>query len=462
MSIFALQALSLKAATSGQPEAKEAWLHLIGNIGFDDLPDVTIRLLPRIYLNLRGTEGVSEFNRIRGAYKLNWVKNTQLISEAMPLFGALNNGGVEYCVFKGLAVAMTTQSIATRVFGDIDFVVHPRDIKRVQQLMSDNGWQLRDIETPLGMRGLGGYVNEHGLHLDLHSLEQFAYEIKPDFAQSENVAWRQATFPIASRSYLMRLAIHHGTTRAAESDLAQSIVDFLDLSKDPHGKLAESAVAALKSNLAGNDFLPLIAETGVLSNRTFQRLLNSSSNPSRNTHPFSPPSSGRKLAMVAPLIWRRRLNARQIWKLLRVTVRRPQSLIYALWLSVGQFRPVEKGVAKIGMRIARPRSLFVNGGPVAERDYRLVVPNPCAGDELVSITIRAERDGHEQGARERHLTIDGKAFGFFPVQGELEARYILESPGKHIEISLSSNHRLPVVQFASLSVAMKSIEIGRI
>jgi hypothetical protein len=438
-------------------EALQAWKALVSQVGFDHLPNTTNRFLPRIYLRLRGIDGVPEFARIRGTYKLNWAKNSRLLGQTSPLFEALSAQGIHFFVIKGLAVALHTDSLGSRVFGDIDFVVEPSDILLTTRIMAHYGWRLRVPNSPLGLSGLGGYVNESGLLVDLHSSEQFPPHLQMSQEDLTHMAWSEVNIPIPSRQLLSRFAIHHGTRRAAESDLVQAIVDFVDLQDDSDSTIAEEALLAMRQSLASTDFLPLLAEVRAVPKDVFQKVISPRKIWGGREAAKLSLVSLRKVLLAPALIWRRRLERDHLVRLVRATRFHPRMFLYATWIACGQFLPIERHLLRHGLRIARPAHLFAKGGPVPERDFRLVVASPVPGCQMVSITLSAKKDTRFSGERERSLAINGTSFGLFPVDGNLVARYLLESPGRFLEISLSSSHRLAVQQFARVDIEVREV-----
>jgi len=147
---------------------------------FDDIDYATLGLLPLLYKRLQ------KFNlkdkttaKIRGVYKLAWVKNQCLfrsLSEIVPL---LESHGISVLVLKGVPLLMTVyKDVGARFLTDADILISPGNVKKVLQIMSEAGWRIQNLRFPsynhFSEESLqrivkeATFINQQGIQIDIH------------------------------------------------------------------------------------------------------------------------------------------------------------------------------------------------------------------------------------------------------------------------------------------------------
>ena len=462
MSVHKVHIETLKATVAEPEVALRSWNWLIQEIGFDDLPNSTIRFLPRIYLNLRNLPRVPEFNRIRGTYKLNRARNTRLLFQIFPIFQQLRESSIEFRGIKGLAVGALSKKLNSRVLGDVDLLFRKDDISRVKAVLDQFSFSLRDEHSPLGIQALGSYVNADGANLDIHAVESLPYWSPIRFESTVETIVDKHTLIVPEPISLALHAVGHGIEGSSESDLLQSAVDFLDLLPLRVQSDFIQSFHSVSRTLNVSTFISLLEDAKVLPDTLLGQIaLATSSGVAGPNLREKRRTQWEKLLMSPVLIWRRRLGVTECRILAVLTLQHPQLIPYALWMMLGQFKALERAFFKAGVRLAQPAKLFSDGGPCSSRDYRVVINHTNQEKGLTMLHIVADKNQDALGQRERSVSVNGNPFGFFPVDGICEARYLMPSDSKFFEVSLRSHHRKPVVQFSSLQASVSTVQLRK-
>lgn len=149
---------------------------------FEDIDYATSRLLPLVYLRLKKLNysfDDSINGRIKGVYRLAWVKNQQLLGNLGEVCTMLKQHNISVLLLKGVSLLVDVyQDSGARFVGDADMLVHPSNAKKTIELMLEHGWHLhmpRPIDiTKFSETSLPRIVkeftfsNEHGYELDIH------------------------------------------------------------------------------------------------------------------------------------------------------------------------------------------------------------------------------------------------------------------------------------------------------
>ena len=257
-------------------------------------------------------------------------------------------------------------------------------------------------------------------------------------------------------SDLITHSVGHGLAQNAESDLTQSALDYVDLHR------LTIKTGKIRSYLNISDFVELIQNSAVLPGDTALEILSGEGREEtlkeRLTRIWNTCS---RLLLAPVMVLRRRLELRQMLGLVGKCLSHPSLIPYALWMIFGQFKAIERALAKLGIGLAHPRKLFLHGGPCPSRDYRVVVINSSGAVGRMSIHLAAIPEGGPwKNLRERSVSINGVGYGFFPVQNSLEAKYLSPQADENFEISLTSNHRKPVIQFLDVTAIAKPMNFG--
>lgn len=105
------------------------------------------RLFPLLYLRLKARGDHDVFvGRIKGFYRLAWVKNQRLIDALRRTVTVLQEQGIQVLVLKGIPLLVSVYGdIGARFLGDTDIMIHPRDARRALILMNESGWKVHPV-----------------------------------------------------------------------------------------------------------------------------------------------------------------------------------------------------------------------------------------------------------------------------------------------------------------------------
>jgi hypothetical protein len=224
--------MSLRAACGPSAAAAQTWNQLLRNVAFDELSDNTQRLAPSIYRNVRSESGILEKNRLKGAFKHHWSKNTRLLFECGSVIRALNEEGIPYRVLKGAAVQTTTGSIGSRVMGDLDLLVHAADAKRVEELLHRHGFRRSSYSVcPFhGQENLLSAMdfNREDVHIDVHLAElKEPRELLLKMLQEPGIVVKGpcGNMHLPEPELLVLHACVHGKLASGGTDFIQALLD---------------------------------------------------------------------------------------------------------------------------------------------------------------------------------------------------------------------------------------------
>ncbi|MEQ9640208.1 MAG: nucleotidyltransferase family protein [Alphaproteobacteria bacterium] len=195
----------LKAALFEDQRAIDAFSEWRAGIDIaDDFGYDVLRLLPLVFHNLHRL-GVRDplMGRLKGTYRMSWVKNHKLFAAIAPVIEALQSAGVDVMLLKGAPlVASYYRNPALRPMADVDLLIRPRDVDVAIRTVVDMGWHSfapfsNDYRR---FRHALQFIDEAGTEFDLHW--HALYEFCQDAA--DDVFWRDAErFDFAGLSVVM-------------------------------------------------------------------------------------------------------------------------------------------------------------------------------------------------------------------------------------------------------------------
>lgn len=182
------QFLVLKAALGERAEALAAyaeWRRTL-DVGADFDHEI-FRLVPLLYDNLRRL-GVEDdlTGRLKGTYRLSWVKAHRLAAETQPILDEMTGAGIRVMAVKGAPLGQLYYgNPALRPMGDFDFVVPAADAMRVVDFVAKRGYlPWRPVtEDTLRYRHAMGFKRADGHEFDLH------WHVLFDFCDDGADAW---------------------------------------------------------------------------------------------------------------------------------------------------------------------------------------------------------------------------------------------------------------------------------
>jgi len=142
--------LFLSLLLSEQSDFLNLWQEWKSKIRFDDMDHATLRLIPLLYLRLKDFDINDEIiGRIKGTYKLVWVKNQRLLSTTQSVVSMLENHDIKVLLLKGIPLLIDVyKDTGSRFLSDVDIFIHPNDIKKAIKVMNQHGWIYKTNQFP--------------------------------------------------------------------------------------------------------------------------------------------------------------------------------------------------------------------------------------------------------------------------------------------------------------------------
>ena len=428
---------TLSAALCEPKFASLAWGNLCKQIPFMELSYRSIRLFPAIYRNLVNSRP-EEIGRLRGAYRLNWVKNQTAWFSYAPLLEDLKRHNVNYVIAKGFAVAIIVGDLGIRQMGDLDIYIFKRDARRICKLLSHHGFAPKFSKSCIhgsisrALLDSGSYVNSNGHEIDLHLVDSRSdYLHRKLVSEAKNViTFGKVQCRIPPVELLLIKSLRHGEKRVAISDYVQSTWDVARL-------LTKCNIAMLKRYLRRTG-------DGNLMNIMLNFLINEIGMPT-NVSKFSES----KLILVRRLQNLQHLTSNLIFRLRNpisfLRVRNQISgagLMWALWKSFGSIRPIERMVWKWrGGFLNQPGCALTPGIREKLTKSQLVSFSSPKGVGEVRFRAKAKSKvveieffGVEHLTSSWLLFLNGTLNGSLPIPGQDRYLYPLES--SEFEVSL--------------------------
>lgn len=237
MEICALEKLAFEAAMLETLHAKEAWNKLLELEDFGDLGPNINRILPTIYKNLEKSMDIPMYERLKGAYRFNWSKNSKLFFEVLPILKQLNDAKIDYRVLKGAAVNIAYSSLGLRTMGDFDLLIGKSSMTRTIEIIKKNGFKQKydtncvNTRTSLVESELC-FVSEGNIEIDLH-IDKLSYP-QPIFKRMMKekpkvIEFLNTPIPTPSNELAFLHAVLHGSQKVAVTDQMQSLIDCAHL-----------------------------------------------------------------------------------------------------------------------------------------------------------------------------------------------------------------------------------------
>jgi hypothetical protein len=407
-----LQALG--AATAPPSEAKRHWLALMDRIPFDEVNGSTQRIMSAIFSNLREEPELPERDRLRGAFKYTWSRNTELLNGVRSVLASFEAGGIDYRILKGAAVQMTGAGLGSRGMGDIDLLVGPADVDRVVEVMLENGFRRGTFATCSGHNdaGLHGALNfnNQGCHVDVHVAgakqpTHLLAEMMIAPASIGRAAGLQARMPPPEL-----LALHaavHGGAALGSTDFVQAVVDVSTMAPRLNQR---RLVAAAKATQTLTHLLQLDAAVRLVGARPLGIHV-----PARERAAAYTELAATRVVDVATETSSviRRVRNRQRGSRAQVAVARDfrgNRQAYSLWLRAGQFAKLERLMVSVsGGFLPEPAATCVSGAvlrPFMQTTTPGMTASTVAGSAL-DWRFRVRFAGAQRHVR---LTVDSPRF----------------------------------------------------
>jgi hypothetical protein len=200
---------------------------------FDEVNPNTQRAMPAIFSNLRDEPGLTERDRMRGAFKFAWSKNTRMLHDLRPVLEQMRGRGIDYRLIKGAAVQARCDRVGARVMGDVDILISARDVTAVEIAFTEGGFRRNGHSYCSGHSDAVHFdslnFNKSGSHVDVHVAEykEPTHLLRAMLdTQATAVAAAGTTILVPSAELLALHAAVHGALSSGETDLMQAALDL--------------------------------------------------------------------------------------------------------------------------------------------------------------------------------------------------------------------------------------------
>ena len=228
--------LALLSSVGRPHEARLAWLDLMSRMPFDEISENTQRLIPAIYWNLRECRDIPERDRMRGAFKHAWAKNTRMLHDLLPTLEALRLAGINYRLIKGIAVQFLGNGLGSRSMGDLDLLVSAADMKVTEEILLSMGFRRNTLSVcdrhPRSIGDGAVNFNKRESHVDLHAAERkFPVALLTSMLSDPplQAEFGRRTLLIPSAELLVLHASVHGGQSVSATDFVQAACDISTL-----------------------------------------------------------------------------------------------------------------------------------------------------------------------------------------------------------------------------------------
>ncbi len=165
------QRLVLKALLAQEPKNEEIFLKWASLVDFDVLDYTSFRMVPAMFDCFREIkEKNPHYGRMKGIYRYFLYRNSMLFSEGKKIIKRFIEVGIDLLLFKGLALYLKYyQNPALRPMGDIDVLVHKKDLEKAEKILVELGWKYR-YTNDRKVRDIHSfdYINAANQGFDLH------------------------------------------------------------------------------------------------------------------------------------------------------------------------------------------------------------------------------------------------------------------------------------------------------
>jgi len=347
------QEMALKSALLEPSEAAKKWLQLLEVTPFDQLAGSTYRIVSAIYKNLENESTLPDFERLKGAYRFNWARNSRFISAVHPIIKGLEEHRANYRILKGAALNLLSGSIGIRTMGDIDLLISLDELLLVTDLFQKHGFIKKyDTGCPNSPTNIIDmelcFVNSENIEVDLHIAEKsYPQTLFRTMLKTPPVLYPFMGLEVKLPSYELALihTVIHGDQAVSESDKMQSLIDCAQLLKYVDSKKLRKTNRRLETDYVVADYLETVlvnSERNMKLGRLFQyRWI-------------------KKIRFVQFLVKNWFLDNSNTYSLIRSRRVFPRELHYIrsafngkrlpyyLWVKLGQLRPLERLVYRVG------------------------------------------------------------------------------------------------------------------
>jgi hypothetical protein len=164
----AAQTMLLRASVLEADAGLTAWSDWRRDHTLEEADHVAISLFPLVYRNLGSRLPGPDHGRLKGAYRVAWLRNQLFFKRTVPALRALEEAGVTTMMLKGAALAVASyRDTGARPMEDVDVLVPWRDADRALAALTAAGWTT-DPRGRLRSEHAQSLNDRSGQPLDLH------------------------------------------------------------------------------------------------------------------------------------------------------------------------------------------------------------------------------------------------------------------------------------------------------
>lgn len=451
------QEMSLKAALLEPNKAAEKWIQLLAKTPFDELEGATYRIVSAVYKNLEKVPGIPDFERLKGAYRFNWARNSKFISAVQPIVRELEASQTNYRILKGAALNLLNSSLGIRTMGDVDLLISLDELPLVSSIFQKHGfikkYDTHCINSPANIVEMElCFVNSENVEVDLHIAEKsYPQTLFRAMLKTSPVLFPFMGLEVKLPSYELALihSVIHGNQAVSDSDKMQSLIDCAQLLKYIDRKKLRSLNRRLETDYIVSDYLETVLRNsdgemnlGRLSQYRWVKKI--------RHFKFLTTNWILENSNMYSLIKSRRVFPRELNHIR--TDFNGKRFLYALWIKYGQLRPVERLVVRICRGFLNKPNITINHGldgfvfrkdqlewiessncPIEANDWRFVVSaNDALGPFVIQMFSTAFVDWNWV------VFVNGKLAGTSPKNPDGVYSIPLGKTSENLEISIRS------------------------
>jgi hypothetical protein len=449
--------LALKSALLLPEEAEHHWRELLSRTPFDELEGSTYRIVSAVYKNLEKFKTLPDYERLRGAYRFNWARNSRFLSAILPIIRELETKKANYRILKGSALNLLNDALGIRTMGDIDLLISIEELPLLIKLFEEHGFEKKyDTKCPNSPENVLDnelcFINSDNVEVDLHLAEKsYPSRLFQNMLKTPPEIYFFMSTPMKLPSYELAL-VHtaiHGYQSVSDSDQMQSLIDCSQLLPFIDPKRLAKLNRSLDTDFAVVDYL-----------ETVYKVIGTTYPLSRMSQTFLV----KKLSHLRFLYVNKLLKSSNTLMLVRSRKIFPRELdfvknefcgksfVYFLWLKYGQLRPIERiAIRFFGGFMNSPAEKIKTGNlasgfaknqvdwinfsncPVESNDWRFSIRGP---EDLNSCIVQMFSDAFKEW--NWVIFVNGKLAGTSPRNPDGVYSIILKNPQEKMEISIRS------------------------
>lgn len=172
--------LFLDLILSKEEEFPKLWKEWRNNIIFDNINYSILKLISFLHLRLKSFDISDEITgKIKGIYRLTWYKNQLILNATRDLIILLEKENITVILLKGVPLLENVyKNSGARFLGDSDILIDPKYIKKVTNIMLNNGWNylyqsdfsINRHTDPLSNKIIKEitFINDKNVEIDVH------------------------------------------------------------------------------------------------------------------------------------------------------------------------------------------------------------------------------------------------------------------------------------------------------